>query len=134
MALDTTTLEGGSLLDYVDHSLKAMAPDLMEADAAMVGVIRRAAMAYDLAEADGKALSAMNYLSYVSNGMEKLGGSAMARKALGVKPEEKPKSSLAAVRALRSAPSAAEADAAKAKAPARKRGPRKPPAATAKGA
>jgi hypothetical protein len=113
MALETSELEGGSLLDYVDASLKAMAPDLMPADAAMVGVIRKAAMAYDLADADGKALSAMNYLSYVGNGMEKLGGSLMARKALGIKPPEKPKTGLASVRGLRSAPSAAAQDAAK---------------------
>lgn len=131
MALDWDDLEGGELIDYVDSALKALAPDLMPGDAAMVGVIRKAALAYDTAATDGKALSAMNYLSYVSTGMEKLGGSAMARKALGVKPEEKPKSSLAAVRALRSAPSAAAQDA---KPAPRKRAPRKPPAPKAKGA
>lgn len=127
MALDTSQLEGGTLLDYVDASLKDMEADLMPADAALVGVIRKSAMAYDLAEADGKALSAMNYLSYVSTGMEKLGGSAMARKALGIKPAEKPKGGLAGVRALRSVP---EPEAK----PVRKRAPRKPPAPKSKGA
>ena len=131
MALDWDALEGGELIDYVDSALKALAPDLMPGDAAIVGVIRKSALAYDMAVVDGKALSAMNYLSYVSTGMEKLGGSAMARKALGVKPDEKPRSGLAAVRGIRSAPSAAETETAK---PARKRAPRKPPAAGAKGA
>ena len=126
MALDTSGLEGGSLLDYVDASLKEMEADLMPADAAMVGVIRKAAMLFDLAEADGKALSGMNYLSYVSNGMEKLGGSLMARKALGVKPE-KPKTGLAAVRGIRDAPSAQAAE-------AKKPAARKPRAPRSKGA
>lgn len=130
MALDWDALEGGDLIDYVDSALKAMAPDLMPGDAALVGVIRKSALAYDTAVVDGKALSAMNYLSYVSTGIEKLGGSAMARKALGIKPEEKPRSGLAAVRGIRSAPSAAETETK----PARKRAPRKPPAPKAKGA
>lgn len=99
MALDTTSYEGGSLLDYVDAALEGMKEDLEAGDLAIVGVVRKAAMAHDLAEADGKMLSAMNYLSYVTNGIEKLGGSALARKQLGKK-AEKPRRGLAAVREL----------------------------------
>lgn len=120
------------MLDHVDAALKGMADDLEAGDFALIGVVRTAAMAHDLAKADGKMLSAMNYLSYVTNGIEKLGGSAMARKALGKKPD-KPKAGLAGVRALRAVPDAPATKAkpaakAPAKAPAKPR-TRRPPKA-----
>lgn len=123
MPINPLEHEGGSLLDHVDAALKGMADDLEPGDFAIIGVVRKAAMAHDLAEADGKMLSAMNYLSYVTNGLEKLGGSAVARKALGRK-ADKPKTGLAGVRNLRAVPDAKPA----AKAPAKPRAPRKPKA------
>lgn len=102
MAIEPAGLEGGSLLDYVDAALEGMKADLEPGDMAIIGVVRASAMAWDLAVADGKRNSAMAYLAYVTNGMEKLGGSALARKQLGKK-AEKPKSSLAAVRDLHGA-------------------------------
>jgi len=103
MAIDPLDMMGASVLDQVDAALKGMVEDLTEADRGVVAVVRAAAMEWDKAVADGKALSAMNYLSYVSNGLEKLGGSVAARKALGKK-ADKPKTGLAAVRNLREVP------------------------------
>lgn len=135
MAIDPLAHEGGSLLDHVDAALKGMAADLEAGDYALIGVIRTSAMAHDLARADGKMLSAMNYLSYVTNGIEKLGGSAMARKTLGKK-ADKPKQGLAAVRGLRAVPDPAKTPAkTRAKTPAKtpaKPRTRRPP--TAQGA
>lgn len=119
MPIDPLSMMGESLLDQVDASLKGMVEDLTEADRGLIGVIRAAALEWDKAVTDGKALSAMNYLSYVNNGLEKLGGSVAARKALGKKPP-KPQQGLAEVRALRAVQDAP------AKAPAKPRAPRKP--------
>jgi hypothetical protein len=102
MAIEPGEYEGGSLLDYVDAAVDGMKADLEPGDLAIIGVVRKSAMAWDTAVADGKMNSAMAYLAYVSNGIEKLGGSALARKQLGKK-AEKPKSSLAAVRELHGA-------------------------------
>lgn len=122
MAIDPLSMMGESLLDQVDAALKGMVDDLTEADRGVIAVVREAAMAWDLAKADGKALSAMTYLSYVTNGLEKLGGSVAARKALGVK-ADKPKTGLAAARALHAVPDPKPA----AKAPAKPRTRRTPP-------
>lgn len=100
MALNLDDHEGGDLIDYVDAAIRGMAEDLTEGDLAIIGVVRKSALAYDMAIADGKPNAGMAYLAYVTNGMEKLGGSRLARKQLGDKPE-KPKQGLAAVRALR---------------------------------
>lgn len=123
MAIDPLSMMGESLLDQVDASLKGMVDDLTEADRGLIGVIRQAALEWDKAVSADKGLSAMTYLSYVTNGLEKLGGSVAARKSLGKK-TEKPKAGLASVRALRAVP----APAAKAKAPAKPRAPRRPKA------
>lgn len=123
MAIEPGDYEGGGLLDYVDAAVEGMKEDLMPGDLAIVGVVRKSAMAWDLAVADGKMNSAMAYLAYVTNGIEKLGGSALARKQLGTKPEKK-KSSLAEVRALRSVDPAGTAAEDKPK-PVRKPRPRK---------
>lgn len=104
MAIDPLSMMGGSLLDQVDAALQGMVEDLTEADRGVIGVTRAAALEWDKAVAEGKALSAMNYLSYVNKGLESLGGSVAARKALGKKPADKPKSGLAGVRALRAVP------------------------------
>lgn len=123
MAIEPKDYEGGSLLDYVEAAVEGMKEDLMPADLAIIGVIKKSAMAWDLAVADGKPNSAMAFLAYVTNGVEKLGGSALARKQLGTKPEKK-KSTLAEVRALRSVDPAGTATADK-PTPARKPRPRK---------
>lgn len=124
MPIDPLSMMGDSLLDQVDAALKGMVEDLTEADRGIIGVTRAAALEWDKAIAEGKALSAMNYLSYVNNGLEKLGGSVAARKALGKKPE-KPKGGLAGVRGLRAVPDPAPA---KAQAPRKPRAPRAPKA------
>jgi hypothetical protein len=105
VAIDPSAYDGGSLLDYVEAAVEGMKDDLEPGDLAIVGVIKKSAMAWDLAVADGKPNSAMAFLAYVMQGIEKLGGSALARKQLGKK-QEKPKSSLAAVRELHGADSA----------------------------
>lgn len=121
MPIEPGDYEGGGLIDYVDAAIEGMKADLEPGDAAIIGVIRKSALAWDKAEVDGKPNSAMAYLAYVTNGIEKLGGSALARKQLGKKPEKK-KSALAEVRALHAVNGGAEA---KPK-PARKpRAPRK---------
>lgn len=114
---------GESLLDQVDAALQGMVDDLVEADRGVIGVTRAAAMEWDKAVTAGATQSNMNLLSYVTKGLESLGGSVAARKALGKKPPEKPKSGLAGVRALRAVP---DQPAAKAKGPAKPRAPRKP--------
>lgn len=122
MAIDPGAYEGGGLLDYVDAAIEGMKGDLMPGDLAIIGVVRKSAMAWDLAVADGKMNSAMAYLAYVTNGIEKLGGSALARKQLGKK-EDKPKGGLAGVRSLRAVDSPAPAK--KPAAPRKPRAPRK---------
>jgi hypothetical protein len=126
MPIDPLSMMGDSLTDQVDAALKGMVDDLQEADRGVIAVIREAAIAWDTAKVEGKSLSAMTYLSYVTNGLEKLGGSVAARKALGKK-AEKPKSGLAAVRGIREAPSAKAQDA-KPAAARKPRAPRKPKA------
>jgi hypothetical protein len=131
MTIDPLSMMGESLLDQVDAALKGMVDDLVEADRGVIGVTRQAALEWDKAVAEGKGLSAMTYLAYVTKGLESLGGSVAARKALGKKPADKPKTGLAGVRNLRAVPDAKTADGATApKAPATRkpRAPRKPKA------
>lgn len=131
MPLDPLEMMGASLLDQVDAALKGMVDDLLEADRGIIGVTRAAAMEWDKAVAAGTTTSNMTLLSYVNKGLESLGGSVAARKALGKKPPEKPKSGLAGVRQLRAVPDAKTADgatAAKAPAARKPRTPRKPKA------
>ena len=128
MTIDPLSMMGASLLDQVDAALKGMVDDLVEADRGVIGVTRQAAMEWDKAVTDGKGLSAMNYLSYVNKGLESLGGSVAARKALGKKPPEKAKTGLAGVRGLRAVPDPAPAK------PGTTRKPRAPRAPKAKGA
>lgn len=125
MAIDPLDMMGASLLDQVDAALKGMVDDLVEADRGVIGVTRQAAMEWDKAVAAGSTQSNMTLLAYVTKGLESLGGSVAARKALGKKPADKPKSGLAGVRNLRAVPDPAPA---KAKAPAKPRAPRKPKA------
>lgn len=127
MAIDPLDMMGDSLLDQVDAALKGMVDDLTDADRGVIGVTRAAAMEWDKAVAAGSTQSNMTLLAYVTKGLESLGGSVAARKALGKKPAEKPKSGLAGVRSLRAVP---DPEPAKAKpAAARKpRAPRKPKA------
>jgi hypothetical protein len=126
MAIDPLSMMGESLLDQVDAALKGMVDDLVEADRGVIGVTRAAAMEWDKAVTAGSTQSNMTLLAYVTKGLESLGGSVAARKALGKKPADKPKSGLAGVRNLRAVPDAA-ADA-KPKAAAKPRAPRKPKA------
>ena len=58
MAIDPGAYEGGGLLDYVDAAINGMKDDLMPGDLAIIGVVRKSAMAWDLAVADGKMNSA----------------------------------------------------------------------------
>jgi hypothetical protein len=125
--IDPLSMMGQSLLDQVDAALKGMVEDLTEADRGIIGVTRAAAMEWDKAVAAGTTTSNMALLSYVNKGLESLGGSVAARKALGKK-TEKPKTGLAGVRNLRAVP---DAPAPNAKTPAKTRatrGPRKPKA------
>lgn len=125
MAIEPKDYADGSLEAYVDAALEGMKDDLMPGDLAIVGVIRMSAQAWDNAVAEGKPGSAMAFLAYVTNGVEKLGGSALARKQLGKKDDKKP-GGLAEVRALRSvAPGASDKTASKPKPAARKPRPRK---------
>lgn len=128
MAIDPLDMMGASLLDQVDAALKGMVEDLVEADRGVIGVTRQAAMEWDKAVAAGAAQSNMNLLSYVTKGLESLGGSVAARKALGKKPDAKPKSGLAGVRSLRAVPDPGPAKAATARKPRAPRAPRKPKA------
>ena len=129
MAIDPLDMMGASLLDQVDAALKGMVDDLVEADRGVIGVTRQAAMEWDKSVAANTTQSNMTLLAYVTKGLESLGGSVAARKALGKKPADKPKSGLAGVRELRAVP-----DPEPAKAPAKPRAPRKPRTPKAKGA
>lgn len=127
MPIDPLSMMGESLLDQVDAALKGMVDDLVEADRGVIGVTRAAAMEWDKAVTAGATQSNMNLLSYVTKGLESLGGSVAARKALGKK-QDKPKTGLAGVRGLRAVPDPSPAKAATA------RKPRAPRAPKAKGA
>lgn len=131
MPIDPLSMMGESLLDQVDAALKGMVDDLVEADRGVIGVTRQAAMEWDKSVSAGTTQSNMTLLAYVTKGLESLGGSVAARKALGKKPADKPKSGLAAVRGIREAPSAKAEDATKATKP---RAPRKPRTPKAQGA
>lgn len=116
MAIDPGALAGASLEASVKASIEGMKDDLEAGDQAIIQVVIQSARTWDAAVAGGKQNSAMAFLAYVTNGMEKLGGSALARKQLGKKPE-KPKNTLAEVRNLRSVQSGGSGKAGKQAAP-----------------
>lgn len=120
MAIDPQSFTHRKMVDYVEKSIEAMKDDLTDKDWGIVGGIRTMAEycdttrhtveAIDLdGEADAKdrirAMELHNKAIYtipqIISGLEKLGGSIAARKALDMKPE-KQKSALAAVRDIRS--------------------------------
>lgn len=119
MALDPKSFESESLVDYVEKALEAMSETLEERDWGIIGSIRKLASYHDETrlrvqalelggELDSKdrirALELHNKAVYtipqIIAGLDKLGGSIAARKALGDKPVPK-RTGLAAVRELR---------------------------------
>jgi hypothetical protein len=119
MALDPKSFESESLREYVERALEAMREDLEEKDWGIIGSVRRMATycddtkhARDAMDLDGEAeprdrLRAMELynkaiytIPQIIAGLDKLGGSIAARKALGMKPAPA-RSKLASVRELR---------------------------------
>lgn len=119
MAIDPKKYEGISMAEYVEIAVAAMAESLSEKDWGIVGSIRTMAEYCDETRQTCRALDldgnaepkdriramelhnkAVYTIPHIMSGLEKLGGSVAARKAIGVK-EEKPKSGLAAVREMR---------------------------------
>lgn len=119
MAIDPQSFKDQKMVDYVERSIEAMKDSLEDKDWGIVGGIRTMAeycdstkLTVEALDLDGnaepkdriRAMELHNKAVYtipqIISGLEKLGGSIAARKALDIKPE-KPKSGLAAVRELR---------------------------------
>lgn len=117
MAIDPKSFDSTALLDYVEKALDAMGPDLQEKDWGIVGSIRKLAAYHDETALRMQALEmdanvdpkdrlramelhnkAIYTLPQVIAGLDKLGGSIQARKNLGIKDGDKPKSGLQALR------------------------------------
>lgn len=93
-----------TMAESVEISLEGLDKVLEPADMAIVTAIRMAAKAIDaliLKDPEEGPIRALQYHYMVTGGLEKLGGSVKARKDMGQKPDEKPKSGLAAVRGIR---------------------------------
>ncbi|AZF98404.1 hypothetical protein SEA_BIGMACK_1 [Arthrobacter phage BigMack] len=120
MPFDPKSFDNKKMSEYVERSIDAMKDDLSEKDWGIVGGIRTMAEYCDSTRHTVEALSlggeaepkdliramelhnkAIYTIPQIISGLEKLGGSIAARKALDMK-NEKPKSGLAAVRELRS--------------------------------
>lgn len=118
--IEPSSFESESLVEYVEKALDAMKESLSEKDWGIIGGIRAMASYCDdtrhrvrALELDGnadakdriRAMELHNKAVYtipqIIAGLDKLGGSLAARKALGQKEEEKPKGSLAQLRSLR---------------------------------
>ncbi|ALY09407.1 hypothetical protein KDI99_gp04 [Arthrobacter phage Greenhouse] len=134
MGFDPASFDNKKMSEYVEKSIEAMKDDLSEKDWGIVGGIRTMAEYCDSTRHTVEALSlngeaepkdliramelhnkAIYTIPQIISGLEKLGGSIAARKALDIK-NEKPKSGLAAVRELRSGNNSDQ------KAPAKSRG------------
>ncbi|ALY09783.1 hypothetical protein KDI96_gp01 [Arthrobacter phage Gisselle] len=126
MTFDPQSFDNKKMSEYVERSIDAMKEDLSEKDWGIVGGIRTMAEYCDSTRHTVEALSlggeaepkdiiramelhnkAIYTIPQIISGLEKLGGSIAARKALDIK-NEKPKSKLAAVRELRSGSSSDE--------------------------
>lgn len=120
MPIDPQSFTPDSLVEYVERALEAMKETLEEKDWGIVGSIRTMAAYCDQTrhtvaalDLDGnaepkdriRAMELHNKAIYtipqIIAGLDKLGGSIAARKALGVKDETKPKSSLGQLRSIR---------------------------------
>lgn len=119
--VDPKSFESDSLVEYVEKSLEAMSDSLEEKDWGIIGGIRKMAEYCDETRhtvqalhldgnADAKdrirAMELHNKAIYtipqIISGLEKLGGSIAARKALGEPPAtSKPKSKLGELRSIR---------------------------------
>lgn len=121
MAIDPKSFESESLVEYVEKALEAMGDTLEEKDWGIIGSIRHMADYCDQtrlrmralemdAEVDPKdrirAMELHNKAIYtipqIISGLDKLGGSIQARKSMGMKEGEKPKSNLQSIRGGRS--------------------------------
>jgi hypothetical protein len=119
MAIDPKSFESDSLIDYIEKALEAMKDDLDEKDWGIVGSIREMAGYCDQTKGRMRALEldpevdpkdrlramelhnkAIYTIPQIISGLDKLGGSIAARKALGQKPAPT-RTGLAAVRELR---------------------------------
>ncbi|ALY09151.1 hypothetical protein FDH58_gp01 [Arthrobacter phage HunterDalle] len=128
MAFDPKSFDNRKMAEYVEKSIDAMKDDLTEKDWGIVGGIRTMAEYCDQTRHTVEALSlggeaepkdliramelhnkAIYTIPQIISGLEKLGGSIAARKALDIKPDDKQKSGLAVVRGLRSGNSGNEA-------------------------
>ncbi|AZF98627.1 hypothetical protein SEA_RIOVINA_1 [Arthrobacter phage Riovina] len=128
MAFDPKSFDNRKMAEYVEKSIDAMKDDLTEKDWGIVGGIRTMAEYCDQTRHTVEALSlggeaepkdliramelhnkAIYTIPQIISGLEKLGGSIAARKALDIKPDDKQKSGLAVVRGLRSGSSGNEA-------------------------
>lgn len=108
MAIDPKSFDSPSLLEYLEKALEAMGPDLSEKDWGIVGSLRKLASYHDETSLRVQALEmdatvepkdriramelhnkAIYTLPQVIAGLDKLGGSVAARKALGEKPAAK---------------------------------------------
>ncbi|AZS10379.1 hypothetical protein SEA_SUPAKEV_1 [Arthrobacter phage Supakev] len=144
MAFDPKSFDNKKMSEYVEKSIDAMKDDLTEKDWGIVGGIRTMAEYCDSTrhtvevislsgEAEPKDLiramelhnKAIYTIPQIISGLEKLGGSIAARKALDIKPDDKQKSGLAVVRGLRGGSSNDEK-------PTQKAATRKPTASRAK--
>lgn len=104
-----------TMAESVEISLEGLDPQLEPADMAIVTAVRMAARAIDaliLEDPNKGPIKALQYHYMVTGGLEKLGGSVKARKDMGTKPAEKPRSGLAAVRGIRDKPSSGKSPAA----------------------
>lgn len=118
--IDPSSFGSESLLEYVEMALEAMKDNLTEKDWGIIGSIRTMAAYCDQTrhtvaalDLDGnaepkdriRAMELHNKAIYtipqIISGLEKLGGSIAARKALGQKVDDKPKSKLAELRSIR---------------------------------
>jgi len=89
MALPDGNGVGMGLEEAVEASLEDLQAYLEPADLSLVTSIRMAARLIDQLADDEQPAKAMSYMYLVRDGMEKLGGSVAARKALGQRPEHK---------------------------------------------
>lgn len=136
MALDPKSFDSEKLSDYVEKALEALKDDLTDKDWGIVGSVRKLAQyrddtkhAVEALQLGGeaepreivRALELYNKATYtipqIIAGLDKLGGSVAARKALGQKPAPT-RSGLASVRELRASGTEGKAP------PARKRNTR----------
>lgn len=120
MAIDPKSFTPDSLVEYVEKALDAMKDTLQERDWGIVGSIRKMAEYHDDTKhavqalmLDGEAepkdrIRAMELhnkavytIPQIIAGLDKIGGSIAARKAMGEKEQPKPKTGLAELRSIR---------------------------------